>query len=104
LRTFEINLNSDYSISIVATNVDPAVKEGTPAATARKYAVAAMQIVKSPDIYQPKAPLIDPAAQTAVGTDPSIHPMPTGSYNAELFVQLSPAMKAKMQLRFPTPG
>jgi metallophosphoesterase (TIGR03768 family) len=104
LRTFEINLNSDYSISIGATNVDPAVKEGTPAATARKYAVAAMQIVKSPDIYQPKAPLIDPAAQTAVGTDPSIHPMPTGSYNAELFVQLSPAMKAKMQLRFPTPG
>jgi metallophosphoesterase (TIGR03768 family) len=101
LRMFEINLNSDYSISIVATNVDPAVKEGTPAATARKYAVAAMQIVKSPDIYQPNAPLIDPATQAKVGTDTSIHPMPTGSYNAELFVQLSPAMKAKMQSLYP---
>ncbi|MDP2852680.1 MAG: TIGR03768 family metallophosphoesterase [Smithellaceae bacterium] len=102
LRTFEINLNSDYSISIVATNVDPAVKEGTPAATARKYAVAAMQIVNSPDIYQADAPLIDPATQAKVGTDTSIHSMPTGSYNAELFVQLSSAMKAKMQLLFPT--
>lgn len=102
LRTFEINLKSDYSISIVATNVDPAVKEGTPAATARKYAVAAMQIVNSPDIYQANAPLIDPATQANIGTDTSIHPMPTGSYNAELFVQLSPAMKAKMQLLFPT--
>jgi metallophosphoesterase (TIGR03768 family) len=102
LRMFEINLNSDYSISMVATNVDPAVKEGTPAATARKYAVAAMQIVDSPKIYQPNALLIDPATQTAVGTDPSIHPMPTGSYNAELFVQLSPEMETKMRLLFPT--
>jgi hypothetical protein len=40
--------------------------------------------------------------QAKVGTDPSIHPMPAGSYNAELFVQLSPAMKAKMQSQFPT--
>jgi metallophosphoesterase (TIGR03768 family) len=102
LRMFEINLNSDYSISIVTTNVDPAVKEGTPAATARKYAVAAMQIVDSPDIHQADAPLIDPATQAKVGTDMSIHPMPTGSYNAELFVQLSPAIKAKMQSLFPT--
>lgn len=103
LRTFEIKLNSDYSISIVATNVDPAVKERTPAATARKYAVAAMQImVNSPDIYQTNPPLIDPATQARVGKDTSIHPMPTGSYNAELFVQLSSAMKGKMQLLFPT--
>ena len=35
-RTFEIYLNSDYTISIVVTNVDPAVAEkGTPAATSR---------------------------------------------------------------------
>ena len=102
LRMFEINLNNDYSISLVATNVDPAVKEGTPAATARKYAVAAMQITNSPNIYQPNALLIDPATQIAVGTDPSIHPMPTGSYNVELFVQLSLVMKAKMQSLFPS--
>lgn len=101
LRTFDIKLNSDYSVSIVTTNVNPAVKEGTPAATARRYAVAAVQIVKSPDIYQVDAPLIDPATQLVNGTDPSIRPMPTGSYNAELFVQLSDEMKAKMQALFP---
>ncbi len=102
LRTFDIKLNSDYSVSIVTTNVDPAVKEGTPAAVARKYAVAAVQIVNSPNIYQVDAPLINPANQLANGTDPSIRPMPTGSYNAELFVQLSPEMKAKMQALYPT--
>ena len=107
LRMFDINLNSDYSISIVTTNVDPAVKAGTPAATARKYAVAAMQIVTSPDMYQTNAPLIDPDTQNAVMNgdvqvrDTSIHQMPTGSYNAELFVQLSLEMKAKMQMLYP---
>ena len=35
-RTFEIYLNSDYTISKVTTNVDPAVADGTPAATSRK--------------------------------------------------------------------
>lgn len=101
LRTFDIKLNSDYSVSIVTTNVDPAVREGTPAATARKYAVAAMQIVGAPDIVQENAPLIDPETQLANGPDPSIRPMPTGSYNAELLVQLTPEMKAKMQDLFP---
>jgi metallophosphoesterase (TIGR03768 family) len=105
LRTFDINLNSDYTVSILATNVDPAVKAGTPAATARKYAVAAMQIVASPEIYQDKPKeglLIDPVTQQADGKkDPTIRPMPTGSYNAELFIQLSPEMKAKMQFLFP---
>jgi len=102
LRLFEINLTSDYAISIVTTNVDPAVKEGSPAAKARKYAVAAMQIVKTTGIYQQNPPRIDPVTQTVTGTDPTIRPMPTGSYNAELLVQLSPAMKAKMQQQFPT--
>ena len=101
LRTFDVKLNSDYSVSIVTTNVDPAVKAGTPAATARKYAVAARQIVNNPDIYQANAPLIDPMTQLANGVDPTIRPMPTGSYNAELFVQLSPEMKAKMKALFP---
>jgi hypothetical protein len=46
-RTFEIYLNSDYTISIKTINVDPAVKAGTPAATSRKYAIAAQQIVQN---------------------------------------------------------
>ena len=46
-RTFEIFLNADYSVSIVTTNVDPAVRAGTPAATSRTYSVAAQQIVQN---------------------------------------------------------
>ena len=90
-RTFEIYLNSDYTISIVTTDVDPAVKDGTPAATSRKYAVATHQIVKT-NISD-----VNPTH------DPTIEPMPNGSYNAELFKTLSPAMKAKIQSLFPTP-
>lgn len=113
IRLFEVNLNSDYTISIIATNVDPAVKEGTPAWTSRKYAVAAQQIVKTQLIYQRDPTtnyLVDPITQNPVTQhdndvpilDPSIRPMwPTGSYNAELFVPLSPAMKGKMQSIFP---
>jgi metallophosphoesterase (TIGR03768 family) len=111
LRLFDIKLNSDYTISIVTTNVDPAVKAGTPAWTARKYAVAAQQIVNTQVIYQENNTtnyLVDPVTQNETHSadgeilmDPSIRPMPTGSYNAELLKQLSPAMKAKMQLLFP---
>lgn len=110
LRTFDIKLNSDYTISIVTTNVDPAAKEGTPAWTSRKYAVAAQQIVNTEGIYQADKTtnyLVDPATQNEVRVDgkvvmdPSIRPMPTGSYNAELLKQLSPAMTANMQLIFP---
>ncbi|MFA5182698.1 MAG: TIGR03768 family metallophosphoesterase [Syntrophales bacterium] len=86
-RTFEIYLNSDYSISIVTTNVDPAVKAGTPAATSRKYAITAMQIVGTWDLTTKNNPT----------NDPTIKPMPTGSYNAELVKQLSPEMQVKMQ-------
>jgi metallophosphoesterase (TIGR03768 family) len=86
-RTFEIYLNSDYTISIITTDVDPAVKDGTPAATSRKYAVAAAQIVGTGDTTTKWNPT----------NDPTIKPMPTGSYNAELVKQLSPAMKAKMK-------
>ena len=46
MRMFDINLNSDYSISIDAINVSPAVKEGTPAYKGFKYAVAAQQLQK----------------------------------------------------------
>jgi metallophosphoesterase (TIGR03768 family) len=104
MRLFEINLNSDYTISIVTTNVDPAVKKGTPAWTSRKYAVAAQQIVNTKLIYQDAANtnyLVKPSDQTADSApDPSIRSMPTGSYNAELLVQLSPAMRRKMRSLF----
>jgi metallophosphoesterase (TIGR03768 family) len=86
-RTFEIYLNSDYTISIVTTDVDPAVKDGTPAAASRKYAVAAAQIVETWDATTKWNPTNDPTIKT----------MPTGSYNAELVKQLSPEMKTKMQ-------
>ena len=101
-RTFEIYLNSDYTISIVTTNVDPAVKDGTPAATSRKYAIAAQQIGGNPTIYQNNATLIDLTTQAATAVpDTSIKAMPTGSYNAKLYKKLTPAMKAKMQALYP---
>lgn len=106
-RTFEINLNSDYTISIVTTNVDPAVKDGTPAATSRKYAIAAQQIVHNDFIYQKSAVRIHPLTQSVVklpdgssSPDPSIKPMPTGSYNAELYKKLTSKMQAKMMSLF----
>jgi hypothetical protein len=108
LRTFEIYLNSDYTISIVTTNVDTAVKAGTPAATSRKYAVAAQQITNGKLIYQNPSRMINLTDQTYVKDadgktipDPTIKPMPTGSYNAELFKQLSAEMQAKMKTLFP---
>ena len=85
LRTFEIYLNNDNTVSIITTNVDPSVKEGTPAARSRKYAVAAEQITGA-DIYNNNPT-----------KDPSIKPMPTASYNAELIKQLSPEMRAKLK-------
>jgi metallophosphoesterase (TIGR03768 family) len=101
-RTFELFLNSDYTVSINAIDVDPAVVEGTPAAVSRKYAVADLQIGGNPTIYQAAAQKVDPATQTVDGgLDPTIKPMPTGSYNATLYKQLSPAMKAEMQRLYP---
>ncbi|KUG22668.1 interpro [hydrocarbon metagenome] len=90
-RTFEIYLNSDYTISIMTTNVDPAVREGSPAATSRQYAIATAQIVRTWDALTKWNPT----------NDPTIKPMPTGSYNAELVIPLSPAMKVKMAELYP---
>ena len=59
-RTFEIYLNSDATISIMITNVDPAVLEGTPAATSRKYAIAAAQIAGTWDTLTNWNPTNDP--------------------------------------------
>jgi len=73
-RTFEIVRNSDNTISIIITDVDPAVRDGSPAAMSRVYAVAAMQLYKTPSPYTP-----------------------TCVYNAELIKQLSPEMQIEIQ-------
>jgi hypothetical protein len=86
-RTFEIYLNSDATISIMITNVDPAVLEGTPAATSRKYAIAAAQIAGTWDTLTNWNPT----------NDPTVKLMPNGSYNAELVTPLSPAMRKILQ-------
>ncbi|MEI8081202.1 MAG: TIGR03768 family metallophosphoesterase [Actinomycetes bacterium] len=69
-RTFTISRNSDNTISITTTNVDPAVEKGSLAAQSRFFAVAAQQIFDN-----------------KVGRPPS------GSYNAELVIPLSPRMQ-----------
>ena len=84
-RTFELYLNSDGTLSIVTTDVDPAVAEGTPAAKSRSYAITTEQIVGTWDVLTKFNPT----------QDPSIKPMPTGSYNAELVKPLSPEMREK---------
>jgi len=74
-RLFDIVRNSDNTISIFTTNVDPAVKQGSPAAKSRSYGIAASQIFPGPPL--PYAPI--------------------GVYNAELVKQLSAEMKAKIK-------
>ena len=116
-RTLQVFLNSDYSISVVAINVDPAVSEGTPAETARHMAIAAQQIIQND--MRPNAPNIklafekipvssmDPSRLQDGTADPSIKygevaGVPyCGSYNAELFKPLSPTMIAALKKRFP---
>ena len=73
-RTFEIVRRSDDTVAILTTDVDPAVEDGSPAATSRSYAVAAQQIFDNP-----------------------IGLLPTGSYNAELVVPLSADMRTKVR-------
>ena len=73
-RTFDIVRNSDNTISIFTTDVDPAVRSGSLAETSRSYAVASSELF----------------ANTITGS-------PGGSYNAELVKQLTPEMQAKIQ-------
>ena len=71
-RTFDIRRNSDNTISIIITNVDPAVVAGSPAEKSRGYAIGAARVFGS-------YPLSSTASQ---------------AYNAELVKQLTPAMQA----------
>ncbi len=73
-RTFEIFRNSDETISIIITNVDPAVSDGSLAAKSRSYGVAGQEIFVNP-----------------------LSPLPNGSYNAELVKQV------KSSIPIPTP-
>ncbi len=73
-RTFEIRSNRDHTVSIVITNVDPAVADGSPAAKSRGYAIGASRIFGA--------------------TPASIADTTSHAYNAELIVQLTPTMQA----------
>jgi metallophosphoesterase (TIGR03768 family) len=116
-RTFEIYLNSDYTVSIVTTSVDPAVTEGTPAATSRSYAIAAQQIVQNSLLVNAKnvqaasgftVDTMDPTRPQDGTTDNTIHYGEVSgvqccpSYNAELFKHLSSNMIAYLKGKFPT--
>ena len=84
-RTFDIVHNGDATVSIFATDVDPAVADGSPAAISRAYGVGALKLFK-----------MDEGTSLEGVTLPPAPLMPTGSYNAELVVQLSPEMRAKL--------
>ena len=73
-RTFEILRNSDNSISIMTTDVDPAVAPGSLAEKSRSYAIAANYLFKQVIVYPPSA-----------------------GYNAELVKLLTPEMQEKIQ-------
>ena len=71
-RTFDILRNTDNTISIIVTDVDPAVSPGSPAWKSRGYAIGAARIFSN-------IPLSDTTSH---------------AYNAELVKQLTPAMQA----------
>jgi len=124
-RSYDVYLNSDYTVSIEAVNVDIAVAEGTPAARSRKYAIATHQIVQNdlklnnPNLATAGGrgtipiPSIDPTRpqrDDANALDPSIRyedlstaevPVPYhASCNAELVKPLSPQMVAHLRETF----
>lgn len=115
-RTIQIQLNNDYSVSIIATNVDPAVIDGTPAATSRSYSIATQQIVQNdltvnaPNVQKYKGVLpvasMDPSRPQDDSVDPTIiYTKVSGvpycaSYNAELFKELSPTMIDALKKQF----
>jgi hypothetical protein len=79
-RIFNIVCNSDDTISIVTTNVNPAVKEGSPASISRSYGIAALELYSN----------------NKLTSNAAIPLLPTGSYNAELVKQLSADMQTKI--------
>ena len=128
LRTFEVTLNSDYTVSIEALNVDVAVAAGTPAAQSRKYAIATQQIIgndiklNTPNFATAAGrgtlpiPSMDPTrpqSDDPTKLDPSIRYLDLSkaekpvayhaSCNVELMKQLSPAMVSALKRTLPVP-
>lgn len=124
-RSYDVYLNSDYTVSIEALNVDVAVAEGTPAAQSRKFAIAAHQIVQnnlmpnnpnlataggSGTIPIPSMDPTRPQSDNPAALDPSIRfedlsmagaPVPYhASCNAELVKPLSAQMVAHLRQTF----
>lgn len=87
-RTFEIFRNTDHTISIVTTDVDPEVAPGSCAEKSRGFAVGAARIYAVP-VTAPTNSSINP--QNWDFTD-------TGSYttNCEMIKFLTPVMQAKL--------
>ncbi len=79
-RIFDIVRNSDNTVSILTTDVDPAVEDGALAAISRSYGIAARQLYSK-----------------TLSSGPALTSLSTGSYNAELVIQLSPEMQAKIR-------
>jgi len=75
-RTFDILLNKDNTISILATNVDPIIRNNPFAALSRFYAIASNQIFGMVDTSNPNG---------------------EASYNVELVKQLTPEMQLKLR-------
>ena len=73
-RTWDIRRNADNTVSILTTNVDPAVAPGSPAYNSRGYAIGASRIFGA--------------------TPESIADTTSHAYNAELVVQLTPVMQS----------
>jgi hypothetical protein len=92
-RNFDIARNSDNTLSIRCTDVDPALKVGTLTALSRSYAIATEEIFsKKP------APASSGSSNTEEAFSKTEAPLSSGSYNAELLKQLSPEMQKKMKV------
>lgn len=74
-RTFDIVRNSDNTISIIAVNVDPAVKDGSLAERSLSYAIGISRISGGLSSFEETA---------------------SQAYNAELVKQLTPEMQTKI--------
>ncbi len=72
-RTYDIRRNTDNTLSIFVTDVDPAVTPGSPAAKSRNYAIALSRISGT--------------------TEKTFSDTTSHAYNAELIKQLTPQMQ-----------
>ncbi len=87
-RTFEVLRNTDNSISIMVTDIDPEVAPGSCAEKARGYAVGAARIFAAPSA-PPTTNSVNPANWNFADTN-------SYTQNAELVKMLTPPMQAKI--------